>query len=60
MIIKLTDNMHEMDPEAFVIAVFDGIKCAAGTSKSFNLHLDSSEVNYLAMLIRKIQNIEIS
>ena len=60
MIIKLQDNIHSIDPEAFVIAVFDGIKCASGTGKAFNLHLDASEVKYLAMQIKEITNIEIS
>ena len=60
MKIVITNNSIGIDPEYFVIKVFDAIKCAAGTNNALNISLNYKEVQELAEQIRAVNWIEIN
>ena len=59
MKIMISDNIIGIDAEAFVIKIFDAIKCAAATSNSLDIKLTHNEVDVLAEHIKAVDWIEI-
>ena len=59
MKIMISDNIVGIDAEAFVIKVFDAIKCAAATGNTLDIKLNREEVQELAEHIKAVDWIEI-
>ena len=60
MKIMISDNIVGIDAEAFVIKVFDAIKCAAATGNTLDIKLNREEVQELAEHIKAVDWIEIN
>lgn len=60
MKIMISDNIIGISAEAFVIKVFDAIKCAAGTGNALDIKLNHQEVDVLAQHIKAVNWIEIN
>ena len=60
MKIMIKSCSGEIDPEYFVIKIFDAIKCAAATGNTVNICLDCKEVQELAKQIKAVNWIEIN
>jgi hypothetical protein len=60
MKMMISDNIVGIDAEAFVIKVFDAIKCAAATGNTLDIKLSREEVQELAEHIKAVDWIEIN
>ena len=60
MKIMINNNIVGIDAEAFVIKVFDAIKCAAATGNTLDIKLNREEVQELAEHIKAVDWIEIN
>ncbi|MBR2702272.1 MAG: hypothetical protein IKE77_09320 [Erysipelotrichaceae bacterium] len=56
----ISDNIIGIDAEAFVVKVFDAIKCAAATGNTLDIKLNREEVQELAKHVKTVNWIEIN
>lgn len=60
MKVMISNNIIGIDAEAFVIKVFDAIKCAAATGNTLEIKLNREEVQELAEHVKTVNWIEIN